>query len=186
MQWAVHNLVMNVVPGTSDFLSAWAVWPAGEIDPLTETVMPIDETLVRVIDNFTCIWHGVAPTAETPIELTFGLIAFDGGSAPEAYEQILFSELDFGSIGCPPHPVLEADDDWIIRLPFLFVADATIQQPAAGPFIESKAMRKLPPGKGILAVVSATALSAAPSVPAPTFSWMSDVRLALKSGAYAP
>lgn len=184
-QFAGNSQPVTIEEGTnSTWVSLWARWPSGENDSSASEPgpMPVDETLVRYIGNISCAWVGAAATFEAPIDVCFGLIAFDGGNYPDYYD--LTAHVEGSSTVAPPNPLLEADDDWIIRVPFLFTTDSTYGSVTADTFLNSKAMRKLPPGRGILAVIAfGTVLN--PTVATPTISWYWDGRLACKSG-YTP
>jgi len=146
--------------------------------------MPIDETLVRTILNCQIVWNALVQSPVLPTFITFGLIAFDGGAFPEEYDNRLFSLLSVG-VPVPPNPNVDVDDDWIIRLPFCFCVDGLIQQPANELFIQSRSMRKLPPGTGILACLGAYTLGDPVATTTPTVSFLCDVRHMLKSGQAA-
>lgn len=177
--WQAFNQVIRVAAGESYWASFWARYPSGEVDPLSEQITPSDETLVRYIGQLVVAWDAISTSFESPVSIVAGLIAFDGGTYPEFYENSLFQEGT--SLVAPPSPVLEADDDWIIRIPMQFPADGSYQGPGDRIFIESRAMRKLPPGTGILAVIHPyTVLE--PTVELPTLNWSWDGRLLVKSG----
>jgi len=182
-QWAFANLTMNARPGESQWTSFWVRWPSSAVDQasVSQGSMPLDETLVRTILNCQLVWQAVAPGVTNPVFATLGLIAFDGGQFPEFYDLTIFQE--GASFVAPPNPNLENDDDWIIRLPFVFCTDGAIQQPGSNLFIESRAQRKLPPGTGLLAVLAA--YSVIDEANTPTFYFGADFRCLLKSGQAA-
>jgi len=183
-QFAGDSVVFQAQPGASEWVSFWAKYPASEFDPdaLAQdepSVEPSDETLVRTLNQATVGWEGAVPGFESPTTVAFGLIAFDGGQYPKNYDLGIFQE--GVSLFAPPSPILEADDDWIIRLPFTFVADGQIQNLGDQLYIQSRAMRKLPPGRGVLAVIHPYTILAAASSPV-TLTWMWDMRLLCKTG----
>lgn len=165
-----------------DWLSVWLRFPSGYEDLGASSPMGSDETLVRTISALTVAWTGAAATFETPMNACFGIIAFDGGKKPEFYDLATFDNQ--ASFVAPPHPIVNASDDWILRIPFQFLSDSTYGSVQAETFIQSRAMRKLPPGTGILGVFGALNLLGAATTPTWNFSW--DVRMALRSGYTAP
>lgn len=166
--------------GNYNWFSFWSRFPSGYVDNAVGASVPngSDETLVRTIVACTLAWTGAAASFEPPIDLVFGLIAFDGGNKPDFYDLATFGS--GGSFVAPPHPVVNASDDWIIRIPANFVADASYASAVADPFVMSRAMRKLPTGMGILGVVAPYSVLDSPSQP--TISWSIDIRHALRSG----
>lgn len=158
--------------------TGWASYPSGHVDPVTSRLIPSDETAVRVIMNSQLLYNTDALEFVTsPVLATIGLIAYDGGTNPSYYDGTLFSPT---SAGAPPFPNLNAGDDWIIRQPMIFQAGNSYQGPVATQFIESKAMRKLPPGRGILWCLEVTDPNSL--LGSMTFSGGSDIRIAMRSG----
>lgn len=161
------------------WVSFWARWPSGEVDPQTDRVTPSDETLVRSLVRSQI---GVLVTDGNILDMVIGLIAFDGGDFPDFYEAAPFTSNV--SMVAPPNPIVDSDDDWIIRQPYHSVSAQGL--PFVPPSLEehtwteSRAMRKLPPNTGILCVLGvANVLALAPIV---TLNWNIDIRLALRSG----
>jgi len=178
-----NALELQYREGESEWFSFWALWPAGEKDPVDDEVRPVDETLIRYVGNAQVQWAAVVPAPTEPVSLVLGLIAFDGGTYPEFYEAATF--LEGTSLVAPPNPILEADDDWIIRMPYQFTNDGQIQNTGDTTFLQSRAMRKLPPGTGILCV--GAALSTVGPAPGSTMTLYSswDGRLLCKAGQSA-
>jgi len=170
----------NAAGSPAEYISVWMRYPSGFDDPQTGARMPSDETLVRTIQNVTC-GVNLATLLGGPINALhacWGLIAIEGGHDPSSYDGVLWNITD---IGAPPHPVLDADMDWILRVPFIFVTDGSFQGPGDITFLQSRAMRKLPPDTGILGVFGAiTIAAAAPQIK--TFELGVDCRMAFRSG----
>lgn len=165
-----------------EYFSAWMRWPSGFVDPRNDHLMPSDETLVRTIQN---VIIGVNPASLLPgyipaMQACWGLIAFDGGRNPESFNNAVWNRTDDFA---PPHPHADANEDWILRVPSIFIQDASFQGPGEDIFIQSRAMRKLPPGTGILGVFGAITLGIGPGIGANrTFEVGVDCRQALRSG----
>lgn len=176
--------LITATPAGGYGLSAtfWTVWPSDRVDPLRNDNTAADRTLVRTILNaqFGVNLGTVIPAPIDPAVWCLGLIAFDGGFDPSFYDQASWNG---ATPGAPPHPVLNIDDDWIIRLPFCFTSDGQYQGPAIEPFMMSRAMRKLPPGWGVLGVVGGWCND--PNGATHTLSMMADFRHHLKMG-YTP
>lgn len=141
-----------------EWVTFWAKWPAGRFDPQTTDLdgntrlEPSDETLVRTITHLSGVFElDQSPGIGVPAKsIAYGLISFDGGDFPEAYEGAVFSST---SLFQPPNPATDLQDDWIWR----YEVGGLVTRESFGnvsPFDEeSKAKRKLPPGTGILGVV---------------------------------
>lgn len=161
------------------WVSFWAKWPAGEVDPQSQRVEPSDETLVRTLVRSQI---GVLVTDGNILDIVVGLIAFDGGDFPNFYEAAPFTSNS--ALVAPPNPIIDADDDWIIRQPYHSVSATGLpfQPPSLEERVwtESRAMRKLPPNTGVLAVVAVTNVLAL--VPIVSLNWNIDMRLAVRSG----
>jgi len=179
--WQADAIVSSTdLPGDDyNWYSFWFRWPSGFEDINTGSTTPqgSDETLVRVVSSLSSSYEGLASFVP-PLDLVFGLIAFDGGSKPEFYDLATFGSV--GSFVAPPHPVVDASDDWIIRIPFNFMTDGAFGSVTSESFIQSRAQRKLPPGTGILGVVGPSNLVGDPTTPTNSWSW--DVRMAIRSG----
>lgn len=140
--------------------------------------MPSDETLVRTI----VAWQFSVEDIAIPLDFCFGALAFDGGAIPGFYE--LGSFANGSSAVAPPHPFVDGDDDWIIRVPGQFVSRSGFPQFVTSStelFEESRAMRKLPPGTGVLGVLGFINVTNTTSVIAHV-DWSIDCRMALRSG----
>lgn len=161
------------------WVSFWAKWPAGKADPLSDRLEPSDETLVRSLLRSSLTWD---PGVADVYQACLGLIAFDGGEFPDFYENGIFTSNT--SFVAPPHPLVEGFDDWIIRQPYFNTnfTGFSFTNPSLedSKWTESRAMRKLPPDTGILAVLGVTnVLSLAPVI---QLNWAMDCRLAVRSG----
>jgi len=164
--------------GNYTWASSWARWPSDFIAPEDDTFpTPSDETVIRTITQFEC-----STSTNARVNVVFGLIAFDGGREPGFYEAALF---DTSSLVAPPNPATDFGEDWLIRIPNNFTGLQTGAQSLyswAQPesFIQSRAMRKMPPGTGLLAVIGAINVLGESTVLSLT--WGADTRVALKSG----
>lgn len=166
--------------GAYTWVSFWARWPSDFIEPSDATFpMPSDETLVRSI-----VQIAMGTTADSIVNFVYGLIAFDGGRTPDFYETATF--VQGSALVSPPNPAVDYSEDWIIRQPIGLIgllgeATAEYSFPMQAPtFVESRAMRKLPPGTGILGVLGGiNVLSSEPVVP---LRWTVDQRMAIRSG----
>lgn len=178
--WQGDSIALEARQGTSSWVSFWAKWPGDGLndDGFPE---PSDETLVRYVGNVVCGLglSALVPGLIPPVDACFGLIAFDGGQYPEYYDNNAYQELSSGV--APPHPIVNADDDWIIRLPMQFVVNGSYQGPADATFLNSQAKRKLPPGTGILAVFGVQNVTT-PNEQVYNYSFSWDGRLAVRTG----
>lgn len=181
--WQGLNIVFaagsQAIGSPYSWVSFWAKWPAGHDDPVSNHLEPSDETLVRSLMRTSLTWQAGTPDI---YEACFGLIAFDGGDFPDFYEQ--GSYVSNVSLVAPPNPIVDADDDWIIRQPYFNTSFTgfSFTNPSLedATWTESRAMRKLPPDTGILAVLAVTnVLSLAPVI---SLNWAADFRLAIRSG----
>jgi len=180
--WAGSQWVGNEVTFADDASSAsfWARWPSNFNDPHTvaNSVTPSDETLVRTILNMQMLTNDdIISFVTAPKIMTFGLIAFDGGQSPDFYDAVSFAQ--GASVG-PPLPASQPGEDWIIRLPMIFQQANSFQGPVATQFIESKAMRKLPPGTGLLGVLEYSDVLGV--LGETNWSFGFDIRMAFRSG----
>lgn len=180
--WAGSQWAGNEVDFPDDASSAcfWARWPSNFNDPHTaaNSITPSDETLVRTILNMQMLTNDdIITFATSPKIITFGLIAFDGGQSPDFYDAVSFGA---GADVGPPLPASQPGEDWIIRLPMVFQQANSYQGPVATQFIESKAMRKLPPGKGLLGVLEYTDIFG--TLSSTNWSFAFDIRMAFRSG----
>lgn len=182
--WQGLNVLMAAgspsIGSPYQWVSFWLKWPAGSEDPLADhRVEPSDETLVRTLLRTSLTWQANTPDV---YQACFGAIAFDGGDFPDFYEQGSF--VSNVSLVAPPNPIIDSDDDWIIRQPYAntnFTGFSFTNPPLENQlWTESRAMRKLPPNTGVLAVLAVSnALSLAPTV---ALNWSLDARLAVRSG----
>jgi len=174
--------------GTEDVASSWAKWPSGLFDPDftgptgAPQLAPSEETWTRcVVQSTTQVPVQGALPQTLPMQVVVGLIAWDASSQADALalDNVVTS---FTGPGGAPSPTLRSDFDWIIRIPFQYIADNLFSFAADATFLNSRAMRKLPPSTGVLWCVSALQ-PLAPSEPT-TINWSLDVRYLLKSGYY--
>lgn len=162
------------------WVSSWARWPSAGIDAGSERVVPSDETLVRSIMRTSV---SIVEGNTVPFDICMGLIAFDGGHSPEFYDAATFtSNVSFVA---PPHPIIDIEDDWILRTPIVSSAASGVAASFLPPDTDlwdmSRAMRKLPPDTGILVVIGINNfLSVGP--PLVTLNWTADIRMAIRSG----
>lgn len=183
--WQGSNVVLaagSPVTGTPyTWVSQWAKWPAGSIDPQSDRVEPSDETLVRVVQRWSLAFgSGVGNV----FQVTLGTIAFDGGEFPEFYEGGIFTSNS--SFVAPPHPIVNADDDWILRSSYFSTTGTGL---AFSPtsledgtlWCQSRAMRKLPPNTGVLLVLAINNVLDE-IAPVQAINWSVDTRLAARSG----
>lgn len=199
-RWAVQNFAISDTLSTNvgvdaEWLSFWVKWPASMSSssvrtiPPSEEVLPsnepVDETWVNLIATWhaLCLVPGVAGAPAVPVmNYCMGLIPFDGGEYPSFYDFANFTE--GASNVAPPHPILQADDDWIIRWAWAVTAEVTIaEQLGTTEFVRSKAMRKLPAGRGVLAVIAA--VNYFDVVTNAGINIGGDFRYAVRSGFYA-
>lgn len=165
----------NVAGGKSWF-SFWSVWPSDRVEPDIGELTAADVTLVRSIISVKLDFED---DMSTPVNGVMGLIAFDGGELPGFYE---LGSFNAGSLVAPPNPALLPEDDWIIRIPLSTEghAEDTGGLNVDRLWAESRAMRKLPPGVGVLAVLGFANVLASEEVG--HSSWNFDARHALRSG----
>lgn len=159
----------------------WARYPSGGVDtPEGETwPNPSDETLVRSLIDSKVYWYAEVIPPVRMMQITIGLIAFDAAPGFEAiYDGALFN--DSSLVGLPPHPFLDSDADWIIRQTHILPGQGLFSGPVDRIFLESRAMRKLPPTTGVLLVVSVDGM--ADEDRSVTVEWAIDTRLLFKSG----
>jgi len=157
--------------------SAWASWPAGYRDPQSDELMPNDETWSRCLVGGIIEFQAASPPLSLlgPHEAVFGLIAWD-----TIHGEDFDSVIGFDA----PNPCFSPGLDWIMRIPFTYSRDGTQLVIAADKWIESRAMRKLPPGTGVLACVGHRDILVEPSESQGTFTFQFDVRYLLRSGYY--
>lgn len=120
-----------------------------------------------------------------PTNIVVAAIAFDGGLNPNFYQGATFTVEDDQP---PPHPILQPEDDWIIRIPVGVVYPPASGEGAVAQEFEhnqammiSKAQRKLPPSVGILGMFAVYSPVGADNENF-SYSWVIDSRSCLKSG----
>jgi len=152
--------VAGIGSGHYTWVSFWMKWPAGHFAPQyagtpepSARLEPSDETLVRSLVQFSALgtWNSNV-YARQVWEVAAGLIAWDGGEMPNFFDLATFDGQN--SLVAPPNPIVDADDDWIIRDTWGLNAVNLVQMSTAtDTYINSRAKRKLPPDTGVLAVV---------------------------------
>lgn len=172
----------------TDVASFWAKWPSGLYDPRrtspegSTSPTASDETWTKCILQSTTQVpvQGVLPQT-LPMEVVLGLIAWDAANQASA-DALELQVTNIADPGSAPSPALRADLDWIIRVPFCYIADNLFSFAADATFLVSRAMRKLPPSTGVLICIAA--LQPLDAEATTTINWSVDVRYLLKSGYY--
>jgi len=187
--WGSNTFVgQNIDLTIGDVASDWAKWPSGLFDPDktnaqgSEQIVPNDETWTRaVVQSTTQVPVQGALPQTLPMQVVVGLIAWDAANQADALglDSVV---TNIASPGSAPSPTLRADLDWIIRIPFQYIADNLFSFAADATFLNSRAMRKLPPGTGVLWCVSA--LQPLDLGATTTINWSLDVRYLIKQGYY--
>lgn len=187
--WNTANFVgQNIDLALGDVASSWAKWPSGLFDPRftgptgAPQLAPSEETWTRaVVQSTTQVpVQGTLPQT-LPMQVVVGLIAWDSPNQADALS-LENAVTNIGSAGSAPSPTLRGDFDWIIRIPFCYIADNLFSFAADATFLNSRAMRKLPPTTGVLWCVSA--LQPLDTGATTTINWSLDVRFLLKAGYY--
>jgi len=126
----------------------WSYWPAGQPDFTFDPpfVNEPDQTVIRTLVKFNLIDN----TPAVPSGFwTFGITPFDAVN-PESYDVV---HVGPGIVPDPFYP----GEDWMIRIQY---ASPTFDSDFLGHFqtvesdVQSRAMRKLPPGTGLLGCLS--------------------------------
>lgn len=165
-----------------DKLVGWLKWPAGHVDTrfVDLPIEPSDETLVRTI-----VWPYLTVNGppEQVLLFTWGIIAWDSND-PSALDGVLLSSVQLEA----PDPAF-GGDDWIWYYTQAVASPSgadfgVMQNPGAETYVTSRAMRKLPPSTGLLAVISMNIPNPAPLEPTSVMMGI-QTRQALKSG-YTP
>jgi len=159
--WESFFLAVDVDVGTfnaRDIVSVWAKWPAGEVDDsqsryLTDYVTNQDETWTRVqmVRNVEVDSTGLGG-GQVHYRCASGLIAFEAPD-PENLELVTFADGDR-----VPNP-LDGEHDWIWRNEENFMVSAGLFFSATRlneMECQSRAMRKLSKGVGVLLLTSIT------------------------------
>jgi len=187
--WGASQFVgQDIDLGVADVASFWVKFPSGLFDPQrlspqgSEQLVASDETWTRLVCSSSCKVpvQGALPE-DLPLLVTIGLIAWDAASQAAA----LSLESQITNIADPnaaPSPGLRGDLDWIIRIPFPVLTDNSVAFAADATFLNSRAMRKLPPSTGVLCCVSAVQPLDVNATT--TINWTTDWRYLLKAGAY--
>jgi len=140
--------------------TAWARYPSGGIDVTNGETWPnqVEATLVRTIFDSKVYWYATTTPPVRMMQITLGLICFDAAKGFEdIYDYALFT--DSSLVGVPPHPFYDTDADWIIRQTHIMPGQGLFSGPVDRIYLESKAMRKLPPTTGVLFVMALNGLA---------------------------
>lgn len=136
-----------------DMATWWLKWPAGHVDDrgAVNFFESVDDTLVRLM--WTPYLFVDTPSTPEVHFWTFGAIAFDAEDA-DSLEGNIFN----ASALIAPDPYFAADD-WILRKVYIdCVSSETGGNDGFFPTMDwdmqSRAMRKLPPNRGVLGVLS--------------------------------
>lgn len=177
----------------NQWASFWAKWPAS-LAPLSHVVAPneefvitnepVDETLVKTLTwvNGLALTPGAAGSVTNPPNLTYGIIAFDGGEYPDFYDFAIFDSN--ASFVAPPNPTRQGDDPWVITNSLFLVNESLFFENQGNDLHNrtSAAKRKLPAGTGLLFVVGVTnVFSDGESTPV-TLNIGGCIRMAARSG----
>lgn len=145
----------------------WAKWPAGQLESTDETgiqrtglTTPIDETLIRsrIIADFS-VQSNIGDGSVYKIAM--GLTTWEN-NIPSIYDNVVQTGGGFeGGNNQNPDPVVDLDEDWIWRNSSTLIAnvanvDTFFTNAGEVDTYQSRAKRKLGPGKGIIFVMSAT------------------------------
>jgi len=149
----------------------WLRVPAGELDTLAPDqpqIVQEDCTLVRTRAFISWNSNNGALQVNRPWEFAFGIIAWDGTNetAPIASN-------------CP-NPAGDLDNDWLFRSVSTNMQENIFEGTNSGSDVDayqSRAMRKLSHGTGLLGVVGMTEFTGAALL---NVSWFVDVRFLLK------
>lgn len=181
--WQGQNILFAAgspfIGGPYTWVSFWIRYPSGSVDPSDLRVVPSDETLARLLIRGQL---SVQPGTGNILDIVLGVLAFDGGDFPDFYEQGVFTSNV--SLVAPPNPIVDPGDDWIIRQPIFSVTATGLQFAPLSVenerWTESRAMRKLPPNTGLLAVLAP--VNVLDLAPTQALNWSFDFRYALRSG----
>lgn len=181
------NQVEMANAGFGETVSAWVKWPSGTLnfsggsatDEGEGFPEQSDETLVRTISTLKvdAPVQGVLPGALLAT-FCFGMICWDATTV--SAQDIDVAVNPSGTI---PNPARDWAADWIFRVPVPFTADNFFGAPTDRLFLESRAMRKLPPRTGILGVFGYEDILAGPEEVI-KWTWQLDLRMLFKQGYY--
>jgi len=179
--------VNGISTGNYTWVSFWFKWPAGHfIVPFPGApdaglkLEPSDETLVRTRSAFNGLATYNANAGRiASYDVAIGLIAWDAGEFPGAFDLGTFNSNS--SLFAPPHPIVDIDDDWILRdtYPFAHFNPAALSVNAPDSYYQSLAKRKLPPDTGILGVIGAANTIDEQGL---VMDWSWDCRVAVRTG----
>jgi len=173
--------------GLGETVSFWVKWPSGLInfsggsptDAGESFPEANDETLIRLISSLKvdAPVQGVLPGALLAT-WCFGVIAWDATSVSAVDLDVAINDS-----GVVPNPARELAADWVFRVPVPFTSDNFFGAPTDRIFLESRAMRKLPPRTGLLGVFGYEDILATPEEVI-KFTWQLDIRTLFKQGYY--
>jgi len=174
--------------GFGETATVWAHWPSGQTDFSGGSAtdegeglpVPAEETLVRSIISckVDAPVQGVLPGALL-CTACFGFLTWDATTVSAGDIDVTLNPS-----GVVPNPARDWSADWVMRIPMTFTSDNFFAAPVDRIFIESKAMRKLPPRTGLLAVFGFENILAGPEESV-TLTWQLDARFLWKSGYYS-
>lgn len=171
----------DLVGGVYNYFTFWLKWPADRVTVVdavgTPGIAPSDETVVRQLCRLNVTLDPTTAGFRSPLNVVFGAIGFDGGADPTPYDLATFSG---GTAFRPPHPILDAHDDWMMRIPMNFLYASNQVPSLEDVFVQSKAKRKMPPGTGVLGVIGVG--NVLEDDLQSTFYWSIDWRAAVRSG----
>jgi len=191
--WANGDVDLGSQGNDQQYL-IWTKWPAGLVETTSETgiersglIQPIEETVVKTKVLLSAVVTpdtGFSPHTAT---LCFGITAIEN-QVPAIFDNVVQTGGGPGGPNFNPDPAFDLGEDWLYRLTYglNFGSGSGSFFASIGPNYreqwESRAMRKLRPGMGLLAVMSMKA-----SLPDQSYvvSFSLDVRHLFKSGEYS-
>jgi len=145
-EWA-GLLFDNVLFNDGDVLATWARVPATSVDTANNSgipyVIPADFTLIRSRVLYTFFSTNNTTQANATSNVAVGLIEWDG---------LTDDTLDIGTM---PHPYYDQEEDWVFLSQSMQQQQNIILQGNGGADVDgyqSKAMRKLSAGNGLLLI----------------------------------
>lgn len=168
----------------ADIATAWSVWPSGsltsainQVDSAVAVVTPEDTTVVRTIHSGQITYDLQGLTQDyRPLNLYVAGIAWDSQEPEHEHGNILqWPEI--------PHPA-DPSQEWLFRVPVCMTVDNFVTNYAVEPWVDTRAMRKLPRSTGILVLVGLADFLNDGSTS--EVGWSLDVRHLLKAGNYSP
>jgi len=146
--WSINYVEFdNITLGPGGSIIWWIRPPAGSLDTTHYTgetqLVPPDYTLIRLRMHFALGQDNGSTQTNESLVLGVGAIAWDGTTD------------NTGDILVPPHPIIDGHDDWVFTnyLPSDVENRFSIINSGDRDAYESRAMRKLSHGTGILGVI---------------------------------